>query len=108
MSVFTNELAYKYMSPSPTVELKLTVRLDMVPGWGHQIEDHIELIFDRDPYVVSAEIIEHENWQNWQWSDRSSATSVIADILKRCPPDLRELIATEALEFAQPSKEHRS
>jgi len=52
---FTNERAYAFGPHRKEVRVTLTVVLDMVPGWGHQIEDHINKAFE-NPYVVMAEI----------------------------------------------------
>jgi hypothetical protein len=56
-----NEHAYKAGPHSKLVELRLVVMLDMVPGWGHQIEDHIALIHRSNPYVQSIEVIDRPN-----------------------------------------------
>lgn len=53
-----NDKAYSALhSPLfPKVSLTLGVALDVVPGWGHKVQDHIDLIFRNDPYVLSVTV----------------------------------------------------
>jgi hypothetical protein len=47
----TNPKAYK-IPASRMVKMTVEVAMDMVPGWGHEPEDHINFIF-QNPYVQS-------------------------------------------------------
>jgi hypothetical protein len=51
-----NPNAYPVSGFATTVRVTFEIMLDPVPGFGHTIEDHINLIFDRNSYVQSAEI----------------------------------------------------
>jgi hypothetical protein len=57
-SVYTNKTAYEAMRSQnyPKVKITVEVALDMIPGWGDNIEDHINLIFGADRYIISAEV----------------------------------------------------
>lgn len=50
----TNPKAYK-IPAGKTVKITVEVAKDMVPGWGYEIEDHIQFIF-QNPYVQSITI----------------------------------------------------
>jgi hypothetical protein len=52
-----NSGAYKVAPSDPIVELKVRVKLDQVPGWGDRIEDHINMMFLHDLYILDAEVI---------------------------------------------------
>lgn len=57
---WTNGTAYEGLRRDSVrkVQLVVEVALDPVPGWGHTIEDHVNLMFARDPYVLGARILE--------------------------------------------------
>lgn len=59
--IFLNGTRYESLARmGRKVQVVLEVALDPVPGWGDNIEDHINLMFARDPYVMSATVEEKE------------------------------------------------
>lgn len=52
-----NERAYK-MGAAKKVYVLVEIALDPVPGFGHNVEDHISVIFRNNPYVQTAEVQE--------------------------------------------------
>lgn len=36
------------------VQIVIEVALDPVTGWGDNVEDHIQLMFKHNPYIISA------------------------------------------------------
>ena len=55
-AVRTNKKAYSFGPATRKLKVTFEIALDFVPGWGQDIEDHINLIFNTDPYVLSAQV----------------------------------------------------
>lgn len=55
----TNPNAYNHSPTDRTRKLVVTVKLDSVPGWGHIIEDHINLMTKANPYIITVEEVDN-------------------------------------------------
>jgi hypothetical protein len=53
---YTNSRAYVLSSGATTVYMLVEIKLDLIPGFGHEPEDHIRMLF-QNPYVQSADIV---------------------------------------------------